>query len=220
MAEGGETLFFYFGTRAMRPQWFAKEAGIKLNLKWVDLQKGEQKLPEVLKVNPKGAVPAFIDGDVFLAESAAIVQYLAKKYEKKVNLNLPADATPAEAAAYYECIITTAVVLDNTIIQAYVHSQILPPQMRNVGLPEANHKVFEESEAATISKWIKGKEYVAGKHFTIADIILGYTLNAALRLGWLDKHADIKDYVNRLQARDGFKHAYDRNSSDYPAQAK
>jgi len=216
MAEGGETLFFFFGTRAMRAQWFAKEAGIKFNLKWVDLQKGEQKTPEVLKVNPKGAVPALIDGDVYLAESAAILQYLAKKYEKKVNLGLPADASPADAAAYYESIITTATQLDNTIIHAYLHSQILPPQMRNAAIPETNLKTFNDSEVALISKWIKGKDFIAGKHFTVADIMLGYTLSAALKLGWLESHPDIKNYVVKLTSRDGFKHAYDRSSTEYP----
>jgi len=211
-----ETLFFFFGSRAMRPQWFAKEAGIKFNLKWVDLQKNEQKSPEILKINPKGAVPAIIDGDVYLAESAAILQYLAKKYENKVNLGLPADATPTDIAAYYECIITTATQLDNTIIQAYLHSQILPLQMRNVGVPEANLKIFNDTEVASISKWLKGKDYVAGKHFTIADIMLGYALAPAARMGWLESHPDLKNYVGRVTSRDGFKQAYDRSNPEYP----
>lgn len=46
---GGETLYFFFGTRAMRPQWLANELGIKLNLVWVDLLKGKSKSLELLK---------------------------------------------------------------------------------------------------------------------------------------------------------------------------
>src|SRR3569833_2122284 len=45
----------------------------------VDLQKGEQNLPSVLKLNPNHRVPVLEDGDFYLWESRAIMQYLADK---------------------------------------------------------------------------------------------------------------------------------------------
>ena len=44
--------------------------------KIVDLQKGENKTPEYLKINPQHNIPAIKDGDFAMNESKAIAQYL------------------------------------------------------------------------------------------------------------------------------------------------
>jgi glutathione S-transferase len=55
-----------------------------LNLKYewgrVDLMKGEHKSPEYLAKNPFGQVPFLVDGEVQLADSQAILVYLARQY--------------------------------------------------------------------------------------------------------------------------------------------
>jgi glutathione S-transferase len=53
--------------------------GIKPELVFVDLQKGEQKKPEYLAINPNGKVPTLVDGSTVLWESVAIAMYLADK---------------------------------------------------------------------------------------------------------------------------------------------
>jgi glutathione S-transferase len=55
----------------------------------VDLMSGEQSSEEFLKLNPFGQVPVIVDGDVTLADSTAILVYLAKKYGEEW---LPTDA--------------------------------------------------------------------------------------------------------------------------------
>jgi glutathione S-transferase len=50
-----------------------------VELVYVDLQKGEQNLPAFLKLNPNHRVPVLEDGDFYLWESRAIMQYLADK---------------------------------------------------------------------------------------------------------------------------------------------
>lgn len=53
--------------------------GVKPELVLVDLQKGEQRKPEYLAINPNGKIPALVDGDTVLWESIAIGMYLADK---------------------------------------------------------------------------------------------------------------------------------------------
>jgi len=55
------------------------ESGIPHKLNFVDvLGKGEHKQPPYLKINPAGLVPCIVDGDVTVAESSAILTYIAE----------------------------------------------------------------------------------------------------------------------------------------------
>ena len=57
---------------------------LKLPVRLVDvnLRGGEQKKPEFLRKNPFGQVPVIEDGDVTIADSNAILVYLAGRYDK------------------------------------------------------------------------------------------------------------------------------------------
>lgn len=46
----------------------------------VDLLKGEHKQPPFLSLNPRGQVPVLEDGDIRVADSQAILVYLARRY--------------------------------------------------------------------------------------------------------------------------------------------
>ena len=76
----------------------AEELGIPYNYYvMIDFEKGQQKSPEFLAINPKGQIPALLydtDHDLMLAESAAILEYLATKYHDKVVTLFPAPDNP------------------------------------------------------------------------------------------------------------------------------
>ena len=59
---------------------------IPYEYKVIDLQKGDHKTPEFLKINPYHNIPAIKDGDFCLNESRAIMSYLANKYGKESNI--------------------------------------------------------------------------------------------------------------------------------------
>lgn len=55
--------------------------GVDAEFITVDLLKGAHKAPEFLRMNPFGQVPVLEDGNVVLADSNAILVYLAHKHE-------------------------------------------------------------------------------------------------------------------------------------------
>ncbi|CAB3239217.1 unnamed protein product [Arctia plantaginis] len=59
---------------------FADIIGLDLELKHIDLTVAEQKLPEFLKINPIGSIPALKDGDFIVSDSHVIMKYLLLKY--------------------------------------------------------------------------------------------------------------------------------------------
>lgn len=62
----------------------AKQLGIPLVVKQVDVVKGETRSPQFLALNPNGMVPVLVDGDVVLWESNAIQCYVASKTDNEL----------------------------------------------------------------------------------------------------------------------------------------
>jgi glutathione S-transferase len=64
---------------SMSPILFAMDGGFGKMVE-MDLFTGAHKAPEALEMNPFGQIPTMKDGNVCLAQSNAILRYLAKKY--------------------------------------------------------------------------------------------------------------------------------------------
>jgi GST-like protein len=78
--------FYTAHTPNGRKVWIMlEELGIPYTLHEINLQKNEQKTSEFLAMNPNGRIPVIVDntptGPVTVFESAAILYYLASKYE-------------------------------------------------------------------------------------------------------------------------------------------
>jgi len=85
-------LYGFGPTRSLRALWGLRELDAEFEFVPVNLLKGEHKSPEFLRLNPAGKVPVLVDGDLVIAESAAIVLYLADKYRDKGLLPASLDA--------------------------------------------------------------------------------------------------------------------------------
>ena len=55
------------------------------------------KTPEVLKLNPRGQVPVFKDGDVLVNESLAAIQYLEEAYPEPCLMTKEASSQVSHA---------------------------------------------------------------------------------------------------------------------------
>ncbi len=67
---------------AHRVRLFLSLLGLPHEVIDVDLARGEHKRPEFLALNPLGQVPVIDDGDFTLADSNAILVYLASHYDQ------------------------------------------------------------------------------------------------------------------------------------------
>ena len=74
-------LFWCPKTRASRAVWMLEEAGLAYERVLVDLRdRTAERDPDFLAASPMGKVPALVDGEVRMADSAAICLYVADRY--------------------------------------------------------------------------------------------------------------------------------------------
>jgi glutathione S-transferase len=72
-------LYEFAPTRSIRVRWMPQELEVNFESITVNLQAGEHRRPEFLKINPAGKIPVLIDDDLVLTESVATLLYLAEK---------------------------------------------------------------------------------------------------------------------------------------------
>ncbi len=84
----------------MRAHWILHELGLSSERRPFGPRSGETKTAEFTKLNPRQKIPVLQDGDFTLAESAAIVTYLAETYGTARNI-VPQPGTK-DRALYYQ----------------------------------------------------------------------------------------------------------------------
>jgi glutathione S-transferase len=148
--------------------------GLDLEETALDFAKAEHKSPEYLALNPNGAVPTLVDGDLVLTESRAIMQYLAAK--KPESGLLPRDESARADVTRWQ-------FWDATHFSAHMGTLVFQRVLKQrfgMGEPDAN-KVEEALSnfrrfAAVLDKRVAGKRYVVGDSLTLADLTLASSL--------------------------------------------
>ncbi len=162
----------------------------------IELQKGEHKSASFLQLNPDGRVPVLIDGGFVLNESAAILQYLAHKYQSTLWPNELEHQAQVLKWLFWQGNEW------NKVVGAYAHHQVVLPHWRN-SQPEsfsAQHLAKFEQVMSTFNGALNVKEYLVGNHLTLADISIGsYLIFAAEANMPLDKYQHVRRWLENLQ---------------------
>jgi glutathione S-transferase len=162
----------------------------------VDLMTGAQKKPEFLAKNPFGQVPALSDGDVTLADSNAILTYLATKYDA-YNTWLPTDAV--EAAQVQQFLSVAA----GPVVQGPANARLITI----FGAPYDPKKTIEISHKllSVMDAHLEGKNWLVGKNATIADVA-NYAYIAHAPEGNVDTapYINVQSWLKRIEALTGF----------------
>ncbi|WP_426343360.1 glutathione S-transferase family protein [Pseudoduganella sp. R-32] len=166
---------------AHRAHLFLSLLGLDFELVEVDLLKAEQKTEAFLKLNPFGQVPVLEDDGVVIADSNAILVYLATRYGDASWL--PRD--PAGAAAVQRWLSVAAGEIANGPATARIINLFRKPVDPADAIARA-HRILALVEAS-----LAGKEWIAAGWPTIADIAL-YSYIARAPEG----NVDLSGYAN------------------------
>lgn len=89
-----------------------RNLGIDCEVKVIDIYKGEQFSPDYLKLNPNHQVPVYTEGDFVLAESRAIVTYLASITKSKLYPEDPKKRAIIDSRLYFDATAVFPVLRD------------------------------------------------------------------------------------------------------------
>jgi glutathione S-transferase len=161
----------------------------------VDLTRGEHKRPEFLSLNPFGQVPVIQDGELTLADSNAILTYLALRYDKSGRW-LPRD--PIGAAQVQRWLSLAAGPLVNGPGNARINVLFGRPQ--DARCAEIAQQLFQR-----LDDHLATTAYLAAPHPTIADLSLyTYTSHAPEGGVSLDPYAHLRAWLARIEALPGY----------------
>ncbi|KAG6743307.1 hypothetical protein NC653_037984 [Populus alba x Populus x berolinensis] len=145
------------------------EKGVEFDLVHVDLDSGEQKLPEFLLKQPFGQVPVVEDGDFKLFESRAIIRYYAAKYEDR-GPNLLGNTL--EEKALVDQWLEIEAHNFNDLVFNIVFQVLILPRIGQQGDSELV-KTYEEKLEKVLDVYeqrLSKSKYLAGDSFTLADL--------------------------------------------------
>ncbi len=204
-------------SRSQRLLWLLEELGVLYDIK--RYQRDPKTMlapPELRKVHPLGKSPVITDGDVTLAESGAIMEYVLEKFGR--GRLMPKPGTPeklrytfwmhfAEGSAMPPLVMK--LVLDRMGKAPLLIRPIANAIVRKVKTgfvePNINRQLdYMEAELGR-STWFAGNE------FTAADIQMSFPIEASTARAGLDaRRPKLMEFLARIHAREAYRAALER----------
>jgi len=206
-------------SRSQRVLWLLEELGIPYEIKRYERDAKTMRAPATLRaVHPLGKSPVVTDGALTLAESGAIIEYLADRYgDGKLA---PPPGTPER--------------LRYTYWLHYAEGSLMPPLLMKLVFNRVAHapmpffvrpiarKIAEGAMSAFIGPeielhldYLEGElgrnTWFVGGTFTAADVQMSFPLEAAAaRGGFGAGRTKLAAFVERIHARPAYKRALER----------
>lgn len=186
---------FSLSGHAHRAQLMLSLLGLPHQLVEVDLRRGEHQTPEFLARNPFGQVPVIEDGEFTLADSNAILVYLAQRYDADRRW-LPSDLrTQAEVQRWLG--IAAGQLARGPAVARWmrISGQGDGTAARAMGL-----QLFQRVE-----QYLSNREWLVNNAPTIADVAMySYTAHAPEGELSLQPYPHMRAWLARIEALPGF----------------
>jgi glutathione S-transferase len=166
----------FYGTsksRSARSLWAIEELGLKYEHAAIPVP--QAKSPEHLKINPNGHIPAIDDDGTVMWESMAINLYLAEKYGK--GSLWPASVEDHGHIYKWSFFVMTEV--EGHLMTLLTQRIFLPADQRDEKVAQ---RAIDSLKAplAVLEDGLKGRDYLVGNNFSIADLNVASVLSFAM----------------------------------------
>ena len=188
-------------SRSQRVLWMLEEMGEPYEVVRYERDARTMLAPAALRaIHPLGKSPVIEDGGLVVAETGAIVEYLAEHYPAL----WPADQAARRQAVYW---------------LHFAEGSAMPPLLLKLYASRMGEVAAPLSKRADeqIADWLTAVEavlatapFLAGEALSVADIMMSFPLEAAMARGGGERFAGAVSYLERLHARPAYARALAR----------
>jgi glutathione S-transferase len=206
-------------SRSQRILWLLEELGVPYEIK--HYQRDPKTMlapPELRAVHPLGKAPVVTDGELTLAESGAIIEYLADRYGS--GTLIPAYGTSARSRCHYWLHYAEGSVMPLLLLKLVFRLVATAPAPFFVkpvakGIAGKVQQSFVDPQIALHLSYLEGElaktEGFGGADFSVADIAMSFPLEAAAARGGLDsRYPRLQAFLQRIHARPAYQRALAR----------
>lgn len=206
-------------SRSQRVLWLLEELGLPYEVKRYERDKKTNLAPkELLKVHPLGKSPVIEDNGAAYAETGAIIEHIVETHGQ--GRLVPAKGTDEYRRYKYWMHAAEGSYMPPLVMALFLNrmetakmpffakpiAKKLTQGVRDAYLTHTTKALFDYLDAE-----LERSEWLAGKDFTAADVIMSFPAEASLQRVDAAKSAKkLKSYVDRLHARPAYKRALEK----------
>jgi glutathione S-transferase len=182
--------------------WLMEELGLPYELKWYDRGADFLAPEELREVHPAGTAPVITDGDLVLAESTAIVEYISQRYgDGKLSVSVSDPDYPhylywMQFNNNLQSVLFTKIAFQSAGGDAEADNMMMKTTLRR---EEGIYRALEER--------LGEADYLGGPAFSCADIMSAFNLTSLTMLGARaidDSLPNTKAYLERITTRPAY----------------
>jgi glutathione S-transferase len=206
-------------SRSQRVLWLLEELGLAYEVK--RYQRDAKTMlapPELRAVHPLGKSPVIQDGEVTLAESGAILEYLVARYGN--GRLAPAAGTPERLRYTYWMHFAEGSAMPPLLLKLVfdrIEKGPMPFFVRPIAraIAQRAKSSFIQPNIDRNLDFMEGElgksDWFAGAEFSAADIQMSFPLEAARARGGLDaKRPRLIAFLERIHARPAYRRAIEK----------
>ena len=201
------TLHHLNDSRSQRILWLFEELGIPYEMKKYQ-RNAETRLapPELKLVHPLGKSPVITDGDLTIAESGAIVDYVIRHHGRGAMMP---QVGSRDYEAYNEWLhYSEGSAMLPLLLNLYVGrlKEAGAPLHPRIDSELANHLGYVDGA-------LKGREFFVGSTLTGADIQMSFVGEMAKVFDRLGSYPNLAGWLSRMHARPAFQRSVEKGGA-------
>jgi glutathione S-transferase len=202
------TLHHLNDSRSQRILWLLEELGTPYQMQRYQRDpKTRLAPPELEAVHPLGKSPVIVDGDVKIAESGAVVDYIIRRYgqESGKPAMMPAPGSP-DFEVYNEWLHYSE---GSAMLPLMLHLYV--SRLGDAGKPL--HPRIDSEMARHLGytdRALEGREFFVGNTLSGADIQMSFVGDMAKVFDRLQPYPNLSAWVARMHARPAFQRSIEK----------
>jgi glutathione S-transferase len=180
-------------TKDLRVQWALEETGLPYRFHALDHTAGELDSESYSRISPFRQAPVIDDDGFVVAESAAVVLYLAEKAGKLIPGDVQGRTRVVQwCFAAVSTVEPTLTCID--MIEIFDGGKAAPKLHADV-------RKLARNWLGHVERRLQDREWIACADFTVADIMMAGVLRTIRKTDLMEPFPRIKAYYDRCRAR-------------------